>query len=988
MPAYAYDSLSSEDLERLARDLLSALLGVFFESFGPGPDGGIDGIARTNDGDLVIQCKHYPGDRNVGLERELRRERTKVEQLRPARYLLVTSQRLTPRRKQALATLMAPWCQGAGDVFGRDDLDALLRDHPHVLPNHPALWGLPRVALQEVLRGMPADRREQPAEADWSAYLRQVVQANAPGEDAVALDVRRAGIREPTGDKRERILLDEAASGAIGLVVVAPAGAGKSEMLRAFAGRAAADALASAALSGGAERIPVPVYVEPRGLPPYELIAHALGVCRPGEPPIRPDDVRRLLGEGRLLLVLDDAHRLGPDAIRVLLDYQACGTRVVIGSRPAAFLQSFGLPVWEVAPLTASQSEGLVRRWSGADDTSVTAAVLASEHALASRPMGLRFLFEAYGGQPWSFGRDRADLFGRVLAARLQKEADRLDSPAIAPEIVRRLLGRLAIERLESADDPYGASPAHVRQALHRAGGTLREEDDPVSSSVDAESFVRLGLLQADPDPRLGTRYAFAHDQWHEYFAACELVRTGAPIGTVQAADARREVVRFAASLFGLREEIRRPEVWDRFWGDLAAFDIALAFEAMTIHRDRRGADGEHVTTARDHIEALDGVPAYTAEQALGQFRRYLVAYRDLIGRHVPLVKPSLDPKTEDVIGLWIDGHDLSRLPHHSEVMIGFVPQREGEPDVAVKTPLEHVFDGGRVGRPLSIHSSMIEGVPRLPIWRALGTFREELRTACARGELWDPPALLQERAYYQATALIEANTRGRVPLSLTVDAEALGDLLGRRDLRSGMVRSHQVNVSSRRVDASDLERTLRELDARGLASAFLAPPLPPPWALLNRRHGDGIEDSPFTAEEVSAQLDWAVRYLELVYQIRSEVIELSFPTAFGAIDVVGNGHPVHVLVSPLRDRPAMRPAMWSAPWSPVMAWAFFDSSLGAPVVARRVESYDEANAIAAAAGRVYGNRLQLSPSPTWPPLRIGVYSRLRSSLERFLRRR
>ena len=59
MPSYTFHSLSDADFEELCRDLLQASLQLRLQSFTAGKDGGIDLLNASQDGDTVVQCKHY-----------------------------------------------------------------------------------------------------------------------------------------------------------------------------------------------------------------------------------------------------------------------------------------------------------------------------------------------------------------------------------------------------------------------------------------------------------------------------------------------------------------------------------------------------------------------------------------------------------------------------------------------------------------------------------------------------------------------------------------------------------------------------------------------------------------------------------------------------------------------------------------------------------------------------------------------------------------
>lgn len=59
MANYDFRSLSPHDFELLCRDLLQVSLGVKLESFTAGRDSGIDFRRRTEEENLIVQCKHY-----------------------------------------------------------------------------------------------------------------------------------------------------------------------------------------------------------------------------------------------------------------------------------------------------------------------------------------------------------------------------------------------------------------------------------------------------------------------------------------------------------------------------------------------------------------------------------------------------------------------------------------------------------------------------------------------------------------------------------------------------------------------------------------------------------------------------------------------------------------------------------------------------------------------------------------------------------------
>jgi hypothetical protein len=147
--------LSDYDFELLARDLLSAELGLRLESFARGRDRGIDlrylappdparplfSPGTPQPPEIVVQCKHYAKTGYAGLKSKLQtKEKKKVASLSPRRYILVTSVDLTPANKTELRGILSPYVLTESDVYGASDIDALLKRHSGVEKNHFKLW--------------------------------------------------------------------------------------------------------------------------------------------------------------------------------------------------------------------------------------------------------------------------------------------------------------------------------------------------------------------------------------------------------------------------------------------------------------------------------------------------------------------------------------------------------------------------------------------------------------------------------------------------------------------------------------------------------------------------------------------------------------------------------------------------------------------------------------------------------------------------------
>ncbi len=154
MPDYTFHTLSDADFEDLASDLLSASLNRRFQRFTAGRDGGVDLLhgARICEG-TVVQCKHFWRSGFAKLRADIaNKELPKIAGLAPKQYILVTSVGLTPNNKADLLALLRPHCRGLDDIYGRNDINTLLRAHPNVETAHFKLWLTSVPVLQRILR--------------------------------------------------------------------------------------------------------------------------------------------------------------------------------------------------------------------------------------------------------------------------------------------------------------------------------------------------------------------------------------------------------------------------------------------------------------------------------------------------------------------------------------------------------------------------------------------------------------------------------------------------------------------------------------------------------------------------------------------------------------------------------------------------------------------------------------------------------------------
>ncbi|SDF55544.1 Restriction endonuclease [Limimonas halophila] len=153
MSDYNLSKLSSLDFEELILDLLKAEWSVRIESFTSGKDKGID-LRHTSlkGGSVIVQCKHYErsGYKRL-LNNLIENEYKKIKALNPEQYIVVTSVPLTPHKKDEIKESLEPYVQSPQDIYGRDEIEALIRQNPDVEKKHYKLWLTSTAVLENIV---------------------------------------------------------------------------------------------------------------------------------------------------------------------------------------------------------------------------------------------------------------------------------------------------------------------------------------------------------------------------------------------------------------------------------------------------------------------------------------------------------------------------------------------------------------------------------------------------------------------------------------------------------------------------------------------------------------------------------------------------------------------------------------------------------------------------------------------------------------------
>lgn len=171
MPDYDFTALNDKEFESLAVRLLSKHLDHRIERFRPGRDQGIDGrFFESHDKQIILQVKHWRKSGLKSLVRQLEQnEKPKADRLVPTRYVLTTSLPLSAANKTEISNAMHPWITRDDDVYGAEDLNDLLADHPDIEREFVKLWLSSATTLYAVLNNATVGRTTAFLESAWRA---------------------------------------------------------------------------------------------------------------------------------------------------------------------------------------------------------------------------------------------------------------------------------------------------------------------------------------------------------------------------------------------------------------------------------------------------------------------------------------------------------------------------------------------------------------------------------------------------------------------------------------------------------------------------------------------------------------------------------------------------------------------------------------------------------------------------------------------------
>ena len=169
MPNFDFNaafSLIPLRFQQFACAVVSRREGMIFQRFGAGKDGGIDGLASTKDGRIIIHAK-CTETKGRELLRVLKREAKKAEELECSRYILVLSSKANPDKAEI--RLLFSHIKDDADIITGVDLNGYLElpEYADIEFAYPELWLCSGNQLEKMLSDAVLKRIKSGAAIKW-----------------------------------------------------------------------------------------------------------------------------------------------------------------------------------------------------------------------------------------------------------------------------------------------------------------------------------------------------------------------------------------------------------------------------------------------------------------------------------------------------------------------------------------------------------------------------------------------------------------------------------------------------------------------------------------------------------------------------------------------------------------------------------------------------------------------------------------------------
>ena len=147
---YNLYNLSSEEFEKLCKDILSVYLNKEFRTFSAGRDGGVDIKQTSGDNSIIGQCKRY--EDSTQLINNIKKEIPKVVAKNPKEYYMFAACPLSDNKYTIIYNMFSKFMADQKNIFDGNRICSLLSEEKYskVLEKNFKLWATTKTVLDSL----------------------------------------------------------------------------------------------------------------------------------------------------------------------------------------------------------------------------------------------------------------------------------------------------------------------------------------------------------------------------------------------------------------------------------------------------------------------------------------------------------------------------------------------------------------------------------------------------------------------------------------------------------------------------------------------------------------------------------------------------------------------------------------------------------------------------------------------------------------------
>lgn len=148
-----YADLSDNEFEKLCMNIVNRKFKLNVRGFAKGRDRGIDLADSLTNINNLVQVKHYIGSTVAQLINQMKKEKSKVDALKPKNYYICTSLSLSPDKVKEVYLMFSDYMQSENNILTILEIDDFLNDpqNADILNKNYKLWIDRSGILNEVL---------------------------------------------------------------------------------------------------------------------------------------------------------------------------------------------------------------------------------------------------------------------------------------------------------------------------------------------------------------------------------------------------------------------------------------------------------------------------------------------------------------------------------------------------------------------------------------------------------------------------------------------------------------------------------------------------------------------------------------------------------------------------------------------------------------------------------------------------------------------